>query len=177
MDTVTIDANAIETMVQRALAFCAEKTACADREEALLAVRQGDCSACGYVRYGLSKEIGAYLGDIDVSIRAVYTYEPEHCTGATERAIDEAELTRGINLILSVDRRRAALSSIIASLEDAVRVVRQRLVCSKANGSCYTLDVKVADEQEVVSRRGYGALISSIYARPLRVWAREESSS
>jgi len=33
--------------------------------------------------------------------------------------------------------------------------------------------VKVADEEQVASRRGYGALISSIYVRPLRIWARE----
>jgi hypothetical protein len=32
----------------------------------------------------------------------------------------------------------------------------------------------VADEEEVATRRGYGALVSSIHVRPLRVWSRGE---
>ena len=169
MGMVTIDATTIDSMVENALAFCAQKTGLRDGE-ALEAVRRGDCSVCSYLRYGLSKEIGAYLGDIDTSVQAVYTYEPEYSIGLDDvyRATD-----RGIHLIVSVDRRSAALASIIASLEDGLGDARKRLVCSKANGSCHALDVKVADEEQVASRRGYGALISSIYVRPLRIWARE----
>ncbi len=106
-------------------------------------------------------------------MQAVYSYEPEHCTGVADLAGDEAEAMRGINLIVAVGRRSAALSSIVASLEDGLRKWRERLLCSKGNGSCYALDVKVADEEEVASRRGYGALISSVHVRPLRIWCRE----
>ncbi len=169
MGTVTIDATAIGSMLGNALAFCAQKTGLQDGE-ALEAIRQGDCSVCSYLRYGLSKEIGAYLGDIDASVQAVYTYEPEYSIGLDDlyRALD-----RGINLVVCVDRRSAALTSLVGSLEDGFREARGRLVCPKANGSCHLLDVKVADEEEVASGRGYGALISSIYVRPLRIWARE----
>lgn len=167
---VTIDATAIAGMVDNALAFCAEKTGFPDGQ-ALEAIQNGDCLVCGYLRYGLSKEIGAYLGSIDSSVRAVYTYEPEYSVGPDDvhRALD-----RGISLIVAVGRRSAALSSVIASLEDGLEEARQRLICSKANGSCHALDVKVVDEQEVASRRGYGALISSLHVRPLLVWPREE---
>jgi hypothetical protein len=174
MGTVTIDATAIENMMENALFFCAQKSGFPDGEEALRAIRKGDCCACGYLRYGLSKEIGGYLGSIDVSVQAVYSYEPEHCTTMADLAGIEDALEKGINLIVSVDRSSAALYSIIASLEDAIREAAKDVVCSRANGSCYALDVKVADEAEVASRRGYGALISSIYVRPLRVWARRE---
>lgn len=165
---VTIDATAIGDMVDNALAFCAQKTRLPSGE-ALEAIRNGDCSVCGYFRYGLSKEIGAYLGNIDDSVQAVFTYEPEYSTGLGNL---DGVIDRGINLIVSVDRASAALSSLIASLEDGFKDAREQLVCSKANGSCHALDVKVADEQEVVSRRGYGALISSIHVSPLEVWAR-----
>lgn len=171
--TVTIDAAAIGGMIENALAFCAQKTRFRD-EEALEAIREGDCSVCSYFRYGLSKEIGACLGDIDASVQAVYTYEPEYSTGVTSAdGVGPALEGRGINLIVSVDRRSAALSSVIASLNDGLKEARERLVCPEANGSCHALDVKVADKEEVASGQGYGALISSIYVRPLRVWARE----
>ncbi len=172
MGTVTIDATAIGNMIGNALVFCSQKTECRDGEEALEIIGKGDCCVCGYLRYGLSRELGEYLGGIDASVQAVYTYEPEHCTSVADLAGVEHALERGINLIVSVDRRSAALYSIIASLEDAMRGAVKNLVCSEAKGSCYALDVKIADEAEVASKRGYGALISSIYVRPLRIWAR-----
>lgn len=165
---ITIDATAIGNMVDNALAFCVQRTRLPSGE-ALEAIRNGDCSVCGYFRYGLSKEIGAYVGNIDDSVQAVYTYEPEYSTGLHNL---DGVLDRGINLIVSVDRTSAALSSLIASLDDGFKDAREQLVCSKANGSCYALDVKVADEEEVASRRGYGALVSSIHVSPLKVWAR-----
>ena len=173
MGTVTIDATAVKNMLETALVFCAQTTGFREGEEALEAIRQGDCCTCSYLRYGLSKELGGYLGGIDDSVQAVYSYEPEHCTGVTELARIEPALERGINLIVLVDRRSAALSSIIASLEDAVIEAARNLVCPEASGACYALDVQVADEKEVASRRGYGALISSIHVAPLKIWARE----
>ena len=174
MGTVTIDATSIRDMVESALVYSARLSGLQDPGQALEAVRAGDCCACSYVRYGLCKELGEYLGGIDVSVGSVYAYEPEHCTGVTDLASNEAERMRGINLVISVDRRSAALTSILASLEDAVSEATKALVCPKGSGSCYMLDVKVADEQEVASRRGYGALVSSIHVRPLRVWRRSD---
>ena len=174
MGTVSIDASSIQDMIERALVFCARLSQLDGRQEALEAIGGGDCCVCSYLRYGLSKELAAYLGDIDASVRAVYSYEPEQCTGVTDLAGSEDEYMRGINLVVCVDRRSAALASILASLEDAVRQATRALVCPEGNARCYMLDVKVADEHEVATRRGYGALLSSIYVRPLRVWARQE---
>jgi hypothetical protein len=168
--TVTIDATSIQNMIESALGFCARLSRVDSREEALEAIRDGDCCACGYLRYGLSKELGEYLGGIDVSVRAVYAYDPEHCTGVTDLAGAEGE--RGINLVVCVDRRSAALTSILASLEDAVTQATSAFVCPEGNGTCYMLDVKVADKHEVDTRRGYGALLSSIHVKPLKVWTR-----
>jgi len=159
-------------MIDSALAFCAELSGLESHQQALEAIRGGDCCACSYLRYGLSRELGEYLGGIDASVKAVYAYDPEHCTGVTDLADAERERLGGINLVVSVDRRSAAFTSILASLEDAVREATVPLICPKGNGSCYVLDVKVADEQEVATRRGYGALVSSIHVRPLRVWSR-----
>ncbi len=169
MGTVNLDATAIGSMIDRALAFCALKAGL-QNVEPLEAMRNGDCSVCSYFMYGLAREIGAYLGDLDDSVQAVYCYEPEYSIG-----LDDVyrPLERGINLIVSVADTSAALTSVIASLEDGLGEARDGLVCAEANGSCLALDVKIASEADVASRRGYGALISSIHVRPLRVWARQ----
>jgi hypothetical protein len=172
MATVTINGTAIQEMVGDALAFSAKKGALQDREDAQRAILGGDCTVCGYFRYGLSKEMGAYLGAIDSSVQAVYSYEPEYAAGALH--IDSAApgVDRGINLIVSVDRKNHALDSIVASLEDAMKEAAQSLRCLNANGSCYAVDIRIVDGEELASRRGYGALVSSLYATPVRLWSR-----
>jgi hypothetical protein len=172
MATVTINGTAIQEMVGDALAFSASKGALQGREDAQRAIAGGDCTVCGYFRYGLSKEMGEYLGAIDNSVQAVYSYEPEYAAGALH--IDSAApgIDRGINLIVSVDRKNHALDSIVASLEDAMKEVAQSLRCPKANGSCYAVDVRIVDGEELASRRGYGALVSSLYATPVKLWSR-----
>ena len=121
MSTVTINDAAIRDMVQSALAFSAQKTALSDGEEVLRSIAGGACATCAYVRHGLCKEIGEYLGSIDASVRSVYAYEPEYATGAFFVDPSLSAVDRGINLIVAVDRKNAALDSIVASLEDAVR--------------------------------------------------------
>jgi hypothetical protein len=176
MGTVTIDGTAIQDMVQSALAFSAQKAALPAVDEVRQSVAGGDCIACGYLRYALSKEIGEYLGTIDTSVQAVYAYEPEYATGALHVDSAEPPMDRGINLIVSVDRKNAALNSIVASLGDAVKEGVKSLLCSKANGSCFAFDARVVDGEEVASRHGYGALVSSVYAAPVKLWARGEGA-
>ncbi len=176
MGTVTIDGTAIQDMVQSALAFSAQKAVLPAVDEVRQAVAGGDCIVCGYLRYALSKEIGEYLGTIDTSVQAVYAYEPEYAAGALHIDSARPAMDAGINLIVSVDRKNAALSSIVASLEDAVKEGVKSLLCSNANGSCYAFDVRVVDGEEVASRHGYGALVSSIYAAPVKLWARGDGA-
>jgi len=61
-------------------------------------------------------------------------------------------------------------------LEDAVKEGVRGLLCSKANGSCFAVDVKIVDGEELASRKGYGALVTSVYAAPLRLWSRAQSA-
>jgi hypothetical protein len=176
MDTVTINGTAIQNMVQSALAFSAERAELPAAEQARRAISRGDCTVCDYLRYGLSKEISQYLGSIDRSVQAVYAYEPEYAAGVLHLDSAGPGVDPGINLIVAVDRKNHALSSIVASLEDAVKEGLRGLVCAKANGTCFALDVKVVDGEELASRRGYGALVSSVYVAPMRLWSRGVSA-
>jgi hypothetical protein len=176
MDTVTINGTAIQDMVQSALAFSAEKAELPAAREARREIADGGCTICEYLRYGLSKELGQYLGTIDRSVQAVYAYEPEYAAGVLHLDSAGPGIDQGINLIVSVDRKNHALNSIVASLEDAVKEGVRPLLCSKANGSCFALDVKVVDGEELETRRGYGALVSSVYVAPMRLWSRGDSA-
>ncbi len=167
---ITVDRSLMRNMIEEAIEFCARKTGARSREEALVAILSGDCSFCEYLRYGLSRQIGAYLGSMDRHVRTVYAYEPEY--GTTEDDAGVVKLSSSINLLAWVDRKSAALESIIESLAEALRDERSQLLCEKTNGTCFMLDVQVVDDEEVKSRRGYGALVNSVHVRPTELWTR-----
>jgi hypothetical protein len=164
--------NALVTsMVEEAIAFCAEKTGARTREEVVDAISNGDCAVCDYLKYSLAKKVGECLGSMDETIKAVYIYEPEYGVGADNHLDHGLGLRSGINLVAWVERKTAALASIVASLNEALVEACKRLSTSE-NGLRYLLDVKLTDDNEVTNRLGYGALIHSIYVRPTEVWSR-----
>jgi hypothetical protein len=164
--------NALVTsMMEEAIAFCAEKTGARTREEVVDAISNGDCTMCDYLKYSLAKKVGECLGSMDETIKAVYIYEPEYGVGADNHLDHGLGLRSGINLVAWVERKTAALASIVASLNEALVEACKRLGTSE-NGLRYLLDVKLTDDNEVTNRLGYGALIHSIYVRPTEVWSR-----
>ena len=168
MSVSTFDTTIVRNMMEDAIEFCARKTGLKDRAQILKAMRRGDCSVCEYLRYGLAKEVAKYLGLVDDTIEAIYTYEPEYATSVDE----PVPVSPGLNLIARVSRKSAALSSIVASVGSALAEEYRELGCPKANALCYKIDVKVADNDEVQKRIGYGALVNSFYVRPTEVWHR-----
>jgi hypothetical protein len=116
--------------------------------------------------------VAKYLGTVDDTVKAIYTYEPEYATSGDELITDRPNLSHGLNLIARVTRKNAALSAVVTSVNSALTEEYQQLGCPKANSLCCELDVVVADEEDVQRRIGYGALINSLYVRPIEVWHR-----
>jgi len=165
--------NAIVTkMMDEALGFCAEKAGLNGKEQAREALQNGDCCVCEYLRYALAQGVAEYLGSVDDTIKAIYTYEPEYATSLDEPIPDRPNFSSGLNLIAQVSRKSAALSSVVASISSALAEEYGRLGCPKANPLCSGLDVQVVNEDEVRRRIGYGALIDSLYVRPMEIWHR-----
>jgi len=165
--------NAIVTdMMEEALEFCAEKAGLKGKEQARSVLLTGDCCVCEYLRYSLAQKVAEYLGSVDDTIQAIYTYEPEYATIVEGAIPARPSLSPGFNLIARVSRKSAALSSVAASMRSALVEEYRQLGCSKANALCSELDVRVVDEDEVERRTGYGALINSLYVRPIEVWHR-----
>jgi hypothetical protein len=172
MPTLSFDNAIVTEMMKEALEFCAEKTGLKDREHARNVVLTGDCCVCEYLRFGLVQKVAEYLGSVDDTIQAIYTYEPEYATSVDGAIPDRPNLSPGFNLIARVSRKSAAQSSVVASMRSALAEEYRRLGCPKANVLCSELDVRVVDENEVEKRTGYGALINSLYVRPIEVWHR-----
>jgi hypothetical protein len=172
MSPVVFGNDVVANVMDEALEFCAGKAGLKGKEAAREALRTGDCCVCEYLRYALVQGVAKYLGSVDDTVKAIYTYEPEYATSGDEPITDRPNFSPGLNLIARVTRKNAALSSVVASVSSALAEEYKQLGCPKANVLCYELDVKVTDDEEVQKRIGYGALVKSLYVRPMEVWHR-----
>jgi len=172
VSTLRFENAVMADMVDEALEFCAEKAGLKDKEQARRALLADGCCACEYLRYALTGKMAEYLASVDETIKAVYTFEPEQATGGDAAIPTHPRHSPGFNLIVRVSRKSAALSSVVASLRSALAEEFKRLGCPRATALCSELVVGVVDEDEVEKRTGYGALINSLYVRPIEVWHR-----
>ena len=136
------------------------------------AMGDADCHTCERLRYRLSQGLGKYLGSVDPSVRAVYIYEPDYATSSEAALWERPSLSPGISMLVWVERKSAALNAVLDSLATAVREEAEKWACPKANALCWMLDAQVVDDVEVEARSGLGALVHSVYVRPLEVWHR-----
>ena len=172
MTATTFDQAIVSKMMDEAMQYCAEKAGLKAKEKAVMALKGGDCCACEYMRHAVAIKVAEYLGSLDDGITAVYSYDPGYAVEGDSSAPGARTLQPAVSLILRVNRKSAALSSLVASLTAALEREFQQVGCPNANALCRTIDVTVADEQEVEKRSGYGALIHSVWVQPLEVWHR-----
>ena len=83
----------------------------------------------------------------------------------------------GLNLVVWVDRKSAALLSLGATLETVLSKSRRKLGCPRACPACYVLSLQMVDDRDVQERRGYGMLVENVFLRSVPVWARFEEQS
>lgn len=165
--------QATDTAMENALLFCAEKMNLNGKEQVLQARKNGDCVVCEYLRYGLAKSLAEYLGSMDNRAKSIYIYDDlDTSLTWSDDSPDRPNNAPGIRMIVWVSRKSPALSSLVDTLSAIVEEESRQLACPKANGLCHQLDVIVVDDQEVERRTGYGALIHSIYLRPIEIWHR-----
>ena len=75
-----------------------------------------------------------------------------------------------MHLLVWAQCKTAALRALIAALDRALA----RAYTDMLGEGCPAglLDVQVVDDADVGRRSGYGALLSSMYHRPVQVWQR-----
>lgn len=161
-------AGATDGMLDRALAYCAEKMHLTGTGSALDLLRRGDRMARWYAHHSLAEQIAECLGQLDDTIEYVYVYDLD--ATPEDLAFGEPSRTSPIHMIVRAERKTAAVFSLIRALEDAlVQEYAERVGPDKLE---FLLDVQVIDIDDVKMRRGYGALLSSLHSRTIEVWHR-----
>jgi hypothetical protein len=168
-----INQDLADTMVNRAIAFCADKRFTGDKEQTIDALRKGRCDVCDFLSYSLVRQISEYLGQIDRTVKAVYMFGPETAPQSLRPGKDRSHRrANGINLIAWVDRKTPALLALGATLENVIATSRRNIGCINACNACFNLNIHMVDDQEANEGRGYGTIIRSMYVRSIQVWTR-----
>ena len=161
-----VDERTVARLIDEALHFATSKVSRLKSEDPREVL--ADPCAQGYCKYGLAKGVGEFLGQMDATVKEVHMVEMEFGCNA-EQVLEGIEpLHSCLTLVVRVDRKTAALSSLISSLDQAL-VDKLRDLPGFESTSSF-LDAHIVDEQEVLERRGFGALLTSLYAHRLKVW-------
>jgi len=161
-------ARVVDAAMKAAGAFCAQKLRLDAGPHFHERLREGHQLAWMYWQHGLTKELAEQIGALDPGVRGVYTYEAD--ATPEDVAFSGRQLSWPLHLVVHVDRKTAAMASIVSSIE---RSVRERL--DSINGApraTQVLDIQLVDDAEVGQRTGLGALLSSTTRPPLALWRR-----
>ena len=164
------DASSTAAIVlSQSMEYCAQKMGLKNAQAAIEHVKQGDTMACSYCHYSAAQQVADALGMLDNNVQAAYLFEydatPEDvCLGQAARIIP-------LHLLVWVDRKTDALSALVESLD---RAMAQNLATMLGTSlDAHVLDVQVVDDGDVKNRTAYGALLSSLFQRPIKVWGRQ----
>jgi hypothetical protein len=157
-----------ENALTRAMDYCAKKMGLASPQAAVECLKQGDGVACGYCQYSIAGQVAESLGALDENVKSVYVCDydatPEDlCFGEASQALP-------IHMIVWTKRKTGALNSLVEALDRAFAQSYANLMGESR--LAHILDVQVVDDVDVKNRTGYGALLSSVYHRPIQVWER-----
>lgn len=159
--------------IEKAVSYCCEK-AKADAATIREWLVRGDSWTHSTFRYALAKGLGRYFAENSQDlVKEVYLY------GST--MYDHANMHSDIDLIVCVrDRGLSAqspsqsngCSELLKLIESVDREVLNEYKSLVRNGvrRGFLVDAHVVGEDEVASRRGYGAVISSLETKPVRIW-------
>jgi hypothetical protein len=160
--------STVQGALVKALDYCAHKLNMSSPQESLEKLRGGDRGALEYCHYQLAQHVAESLGALDDNVRSVSIYEFE--ATPEDRAFGENPESLPIHLLVRVDRKTSALSSLVSALDRALVKDYAEMVGPRRLG--HVLDVQVIDEDDVESRRGIAVLLYSLYNRPIQLWER-----
>ncbi len=165
-----IDQALTDKMMDEAIVACALQYFNGDTRRMRQALVQGQCQYCHYLTNSLVRQVGEYLGQVDRNIKAIYHYQPVEPPEGTPPA--PAPPFDGINLVIWVERKSAALGALLGTFETALKASLAQIGCADYAPGCFTLDVRLVSDHEVLERRGLGMLVGDVTLRSSEVWKR-----
>jgi hypothetical protein len=165
-----VDQSLTNRMFDQAIVECADKLFAGDTLRMRQSLLQSHCENCSCMADCLARFIGEYLGRVDRTVKAVYKYQP--LAETPDESMKTSPPYVGINLLVWVERKSAALSALLQTLEESLKVSQNRIGCAVATQACFALDVVFVSDPEVQDGRGLGLLIRSAGIRSVSVWNR-----
>ena len=170
---VQVDQDLTDKMVEQAISECAEIAFSGDVRRAQRALLQGQFEYCKYITDSLVRQIAKFIGQVDKTVKAIYLYEPVRDTQVSSAPSGDTNPgLSGINLVAWVDRKSAALSALVDTLEATLSASQSKIGCVKATPGCSTLDLQMVDDRDVREKRGFGLLVDNQYLMVEPVWQR-----
>jgi hypothetical protein len=122
-------------------------------------------------RYELACGVAAVLAANDKNVRAAYTYEPGNNPDSETGEASPPEAS--VHLLLLVSSPSAGLEAFLATLDRGLTASLRALPVARWQSHESVLDVNLVTEEEAAVGRGFGALLSSVFSPPLKVWPRQ----
>lgn len=171
MATDQIDQALADQMLEKAVAACAQKYFNGNIEWSYQALRQGRADICSELSRNLSRQIAAYLGNIDKTVKAIFEYTPDEA-GARLPEIEKAAYAWrcSINLVAWVERKSAALNALVSTLKITLTESQRRLIWGPHSASGIELDLEMVADEEVYEQRGLGVVAGHERIRSSQVW-------
>jgi hypothetical protein len=125
-----------------------------------------------YFKHALALEVSQVIATYDQRVQAVYLFDESANPDAdTEDYPSFVDLT--IHLLALVTSASAALEAFVNSLDRTLTEVLSELPSNAFARRTSFLNVIPINESDIDEGRGYAVLLSSIYARPLKIWQRD----
>ena len=122
-------------------------------------------------KHGLAGGVANALAANDQRVLAVYSYEPS--MNPDSESGEDMPMEATVHVLALVAAPSAALESFVAALDSALTASLKELPSPLFASRESVLDVNMITEKDVRLRLGYAALLSSVFAPPLKVWSRE----
>jgi len=151
-------------LMEKSLEFCCMRER-NSRTKVIECLQKGYSTVHSNLRYALAQKL-CHLLDNENNLHAVYLH------GSTVE--DNASIASDIDLILHVKEKENKLPARLEKLNKDLLHLYRNLVGEKAVKISRLLDYQVVDDREVRERSGYGAVVNSIFYRPLKIWSKDQ---
>ena len=159
-----------EEIINRSINETRDKVSLFDQDRDLSLLLQ-DKVFTDQFHYILAGNIANELSNNDANIQSVYLFDPSANPGLESG--DFLPVDPCLHLLLVVEKVSAGLNAYLAAFDRAITEVMNKMPSPNCSGIHSFMDAILITNQDIESRKGYAALISSIYSPPLRVWAKE----
>ena len=119
-------------------------------------------------KHALACGVAGVLAENDPSVQQVYTYDPS--MNPDSESGDDLPPSATIHLLICVSQPSAALEALIASLDQALAAKLETVPSAEFAKRTSFLDVNLLTDEAAQRGTGYAALLTSLFAPPLRIW-------